>query len=150
MFTKYIYNRTNKPVNSLREEIKRLELLKEELENKIIEIQFNCEHNLILSYALDNNCISKVKRSRCLLCDKYLELDDDFEMFSEKIIDKDCVLDITDVIKDNGKFYIEKAKEKLEEIIEKEESYDLSLIKREIREYLVDLNNEKKLVKRNG
>lgn len=150
MFNKYIYNNTNKPIKNIKREIKKLEFLKNEFEHKVIEMQNKCNHGLILSYDTNYDCKDIVKKSNCLVCGSYLELVDNFEIFSEKNVDKKAVIDITDLVEVNNEFYVEKAKEKLEEIMKRDKSYTLVEIKSEIKEYLIGLRDTKRLVKRIG
>lgn len=138
---------------------KELEKKKKELENEIIEIESNCPHNLTLAYFESATYPSSIKQANCLVCGAYLELENNFELFSEEEINEDNIIDITDKVslysqklyRENTNVLVLKAKEILKNIMYDSYNRSLSEIKDLITNELIEYDKEltgKRLVKK--
>ena len=161
MFNVDKYNAIQNKIYGYKNQIEILEDKKKKLEGLILKSQDNCNHDLVLSYANDKG----IKKSKCLFCDCYIELENNIDIFTEREIDNKNILDVTVLVseysqkltKRNENVLVLKAKEKLNEIINfarnNHRVFDKHLIKNVILNAVVVYDNElkqektKKLVK---
>lgn len=162
MFNIEKYEDTQNKLNSYEEKIIALEELKRDVEGLIKDTQDNCNHDLILSYDNDGN----IKKSQCLFCDSYMELDDNIDIFSEKYIDDKNIIDVTDIVSEfsrrlsRGKnsVLVLKAKEKLAVMINwakrNNQNLDLDLVKDVLSNTMIaydeELKKERKMLTKNN
>lgn len=133
--------------------LKKLELLKAQIISKRDELQDICSHDLILCYGTTKN--DELKKARCLTCGNYFELDGTFDMFTECDVNKDSIIDITDIISDEicnrsiyGKDLIYlRAKDKFEELLKSEKELSLDMLKMHIINDLIMYERDLKVKK---
>lgn len=133
MFDIEKYECIQKILNNYEEKINYLELIKKDLENIKYNIQDECNHDLILCYVKEND--TEVKHAKCLFCDTYLELIDNFEMFSERFISQENIMDVTKKVSktiqkrncNNESVLVLKAKEKLNDMINYSKDSNINL-----------------------
>ena len=97
------FNKINVTLKRYKEIINHYESLKKDIEENIENVQNVCNHDLILAYGYDlcGNVLSN-----CLICNKHLCLNDNYELFSEKQIDKNRIIDIKDKLSNITQMYI--------------------------------------------
>lgn len=156
---KYEYNQNL--IKNYKNKIELLEDMKRDVELLIQLNQDSCNHDLILCYENEGN----IKKSQCLFCNSYMELDDYVDIFSERYIDENSVIDVSDLVSEYSRrllrgehsVLILKAKEKLEEMIvfakRNNREFKLDLVKNVISNTLIAYDEElrkerrKKLIK---
>lgn len=143
-------NKKNK-IKDYNDKLDLLESLYNDVLKMITKEQEECDHELILCYSKDFASNSNAKRAKCLICDCYFELNEKFDLFSESEISSEKIIDVTDIlsyelqntIKCNENITVLKAKEELQELIEKKE-YNLSYIRNQIFNALIRYDKERK------
>ena len=94
MFDFEKYYEYKRIIDSCDDRIEQLEKLKKDLNSIKESVRDVCDHDLILVYDKEHN----IKKANCLLCGDYFELDGNFDLFSEKDIDIDNIIDVTDKV----------------------------------------------------
>jgi len=105
------------------------------LTSKITNLKIKCNHDLIISYGLD---LCGNKMAICLVCGSHLALDKTVDVLSKRKLNKNSIIDITDIIDVSKEFgmysnslgclYL-RAKEKLKTILNSGEELSLEEIK---------------------
>ena len=115
--------------------INRLEKFQSEILSKKDELQDSCSHDLILCYGIGKNDEQILKSARCLTCGNYYELDGTFDTFTERDVNKDSIIDITNIletpnrmIRGRSMVYL-RAKDKLEELLRSKKELSLEEVK---------------------
>ena len=153
MFDKNKNLRIKSKIEEYEDTIKRLEDLKSKIVSKRDELQDSCSHDLILCYDILDDGHQILKQGRCLTCGNYFELDGTFDMFSERDINKNSIIDITNVLDIDNKMicgrnliYL-RAKDIFQRLISSDEIVSLEVMKIRIINSLILKERDLKLKK---
>ena len=152
MFNIEKYEDIQNKLKNYEDKINYLEELKKYFIDQVRNTEDNCSHDLILSYDSDGN----VKKSQCLFCDSYMELDDNVDIFSEKYIDDKNIIDVIDLVSEYSRrlsigknsVLVLKAKEKLIQMINfakmNNQEFKLDLVKNVLSNTMIAYDEELK------